>query len=449
MYRLLGIILFILLQGWALDKLLTRAEAVQLQWNNLTDVNALCNDYTQAGYYIHPSNTSTDWVIFFESGGACYSATTCNRRYLRREVRERFGGGLITDDFDLARAWAEVKDKSKTSVISPLMTSLWTLNNEDVDVEEIEGLDLLSQDNNTNPDFSGYNHVLVPYCSSDLWLGNDTKYINNFTFDPMATDLQFTFRGFVIFRSLFRELFDDPQNVTGNILIAGSSAGGVGVINHIQWVKQFLPNAAIRVFTDSSWFVNFQDNIYQRFTNYVNISEDSRGSNFNITKYVEEQNETTLLSLILHHEPCNSIELGTLCCISAHCLISNPNYYPSEVPILVSFSIYDVYLLAPSARGIDPVNRQETSFDVHFDNNGEDSEPVGLNLDFLRIIGEYGGVMNNTLGTTLHHADHLSYFVTSCFQHIYLATSSLWDEGGLFGIDPFEVTGEDDLIHLR
>ena len=449
MYRLLGIILFILLQGWALDKLLTRAEAVQLQWNNLTDVNALCNDYTQAGYYIGPSDTSADWVIFFESGGAYYSATTCNRRYLRREVRERFGGGLITDDFDLARAWAEVKDKSKTSVISPLMTSLWTLNNGDVDVDKIEGLDLLSQDNNTNPDFSGYNHVLVPYCSSDLWLGNDTKYINNFTFDPMATDLQFTFRGFVIFRSLFRELFDDPQNVTGNILIAGSSAGGVGVINHIQWVKQFLPNAAIRVFTDSSWFVNFQDNIYQRFTDYVNISEDSRGSNFNITKYVEEQNETTLLSLILHHEPCNSIELGTLCCISAHCLISNPNYYPSEVPILVSFSIYDVYLLAPSVRGIDPVNRQETSFDVHFDNNGEDSEPVGLNLDFLRIIGEYGGVMNNTLGTTLHQADHLSYFVTSCFQHIYLATSSLWDEGGLFGIDPFEVTGEDDLIHLR
>ena len=125
-------------------------------------------------------------MIFFESGGACYSAITCNRRYLRQEVRERFGGGLITDDFDLARAWSEVKH-DKTSVISPLMTSLWTLKNGDIDVEQIDGRDILSPHSNTNPNFSGYNHVLVPYCSSDLWLGNDTKFI---TFDPLATDLQ-------------------------------------------------------------------------------------------------------------------------------------------------------------------------------------------------------------------------------------------------------------------
>ena len=172
----------------------------------------------------------------------------------------------------------------------------------------------------------------------------------------MVTDLQFTFRGFVIFRSLFSEIFEDSQNFTGNILLAGSSAGGVGVINHVRWVGEFLPNAVIRVFTDSSWFVNFHDNIYQKFTDFVKISEDSRGSNFNITEYVEEQNETTLLSLILHHEPCSSIELGTLCCISIHCVISNPKYFPMDVPILVSFSIYDVYLLAPSIRNIDPVN---------------------------------------------------------------------------------------------
>ena len=452
MSKLGNVFFILLLQVWALDKLLTRAdEAVQLRWNNLTDTNALCNDYSQAGYYIRRSSSnSTGWVIFFESGGACYSATTCNRRYLRREVRERYGGGLITDDFEeLPRAWEEVKDEDRSSVISPLMTSIWTLKDGNNDVDHIDGRDILSPDSDTNPDFSEYNHVLVPYCSSDLWLGNDTKFVHNFTFDPMATDLQFTFRGFVIFRSLFREIFEDSKNFTGNILLAGSSAGGVGVINHVRWVREFLPNAAIRVFTDSSWFVNFHDNIYQRFTDFVNISEDSRGSNFNITEYVEEQNETTLLSLILHHEPCSSIELGTLCCISIHCVISNPNYFPMDVPILVSFSIYDVYLLAPSIRNIDPVNMQETSFDVHFDNRGEDSEPVGLNLDFLRIIGEYGGVMNNTLGTTLHQADHMSYFVTSCFQHIYLATSSLWDDGGLFGVDSFEVTGEEGLIRLK
>ena len=417
-----------------------------LHWTEFTDTNALCNDFTQAGYYIRNSSSSTHWVIFFESGGACYSAVTCNRRYFRREVRLEYGGGLITKDFDLARAYDENKGRRKKEFVSPLMTSLGSL--DDGTLEEIEGRDLLSTNCETNPNFCTHNHVMVPYCSSDLWLGNDTRFNSShkFNFDPTAKDLQFIFRGFVIFQSVFKEKF--TQNFTGNILLAGSSAGGVGVINHVKWVRRYLPHARLRVLVESSWFVNFHDNIYQRFTNFVNISEDSRASDFNITEYIEDRNNS-LLSLIIHHEPCNSVELGTLCCISAHCLISNPNYFPVDVLILVAFSIYDVYLLAPSLRGMDPINVQETSFEVHFENEGEDTKPVGLNLNFLQVIGEYGGVMNNTLGTTLHQAGHMSIFVTSCFQHIYLATSSLWDEDGLFGTDPFEVTNDDGVTLLK
>ena len=432
------------LQGWAVFALLMSVGEA-LQWREFTDTDvALCNDFTRAGYYIR-NLSSTDWVIFFESGGACYSAETCNRRYLRREVRLEYGGGLITDDFDLPRAYKENKNSEKKTFVSPLMTSIGSLN----DSTEIEGRDLLSTDCTTNPDFCMHNHVMVPYCSSDLWLGNDTRFNSShkFDFDPRATDLQFIFRGFVIFQSVFKKIFSHVQDFNGTILLAGSSAGGVGVINHVRWVKQYLPQATLRVFVESSWFVNFHDNIYQRFTDFVNISEASRASDFNITEYLESQNDS-LLSLIVHHEPCNSVELGTLCCISAHCLISNPNYFPIDVPILAAFSIYDVYLLAPSLRGMEPINMQETSFEVHFDNKGEDTEPVGLNLNFLQIIGEYGGVMNSTLGTTLHQAGHMSVFVTSCFQHIYLATSSLWDEGGLFGTDPFEVTNEDGVTLL-
>ena len=431
-----------LLHGWVIVALFVQAGEA-LQWKDLTNAEALCNDFTKAGYYIR-NYSSTHWVIFFESGGACYSAETCNRRYLRREVRLAYGGGLITDDFNVSRAYEE--NRNSKEVISPLMTSVSSLNNGTLD--EIEGRDLLSTDCETNPYFCNHSHVLVPYCSSDLWLGNDTRYnsTHKFNFDPSATNLQFTFRGFVIFQSVFKELL--TENFNGSVMLAGSSAGGVGVINHVKWVKQYLSRAKIRVFIDSSWFVNFHDNIYQGFTNFVNISKDSRAVDFNITEYVADQN-TSLLSLVVHHEPCNSLELGTLCCISAHCLISNPNYFPTDVPILVVFSIYDIYLLAPSLKGINPINMQETSFDVHFDSRGEETEPVGLNLNFLRVIGEYGGVMNSTLSTTSHQVGHLSYFVTSCFQHIYLATSSLWDDGGLFGTDPFEVSNEDNVTILR
>jgi len=51
-----------------------------LTWRNINNPEALCNDFTRAGYYIHTNDSSSDWVVFFESGGACYSAETCNRR---------------------------------------------------------------------------------------------------------------------------------------------------------------------------------------------------------------------------------------------------------------------------------------------------------------------------------------------------------------------------------
>ena len=372
-------------------------------------------------------------------------------RYIRREVRERYDGGVITSNFSLTTAWNENKH-DKRNTISPLMTSIKNLTGNEY--QNITGTDILSTDETENPDFYHYNHILVPYCSSDLWLGDDDlsrfKNMKEFEFDPSARHtLQFIFKGFTIFRSVIRA----EVNTSGTVLLAGSSAGGIGVLNHVKWVKDYLPDADVMVFAESSWFVNFHDNIYTLFTDYVNISNDSRGANFNITEYVLEQerengdNMTSLYSLILHHAPCNSVELGTPCCISAHCLVTNPQYYPTNVPTLMVHSLYDVYLLAQSLNGTEPYNAQENSFEVNFENKGE-TEPVGLNFNFLRIIGEYGGVMNSTLDISSHQSPHLSYYVTSCLQHIYLATSSLWGgdegntDGGLFGRDSFEFSNE-------
>ena len=362
-------------------------------------------------------------------------------------MRTRYGGGVITQDFNLTRAWNENRIDRRNAV-SPLMSSINDLTGDEY--LDIEGTDILSTNKETNPDFHHYNHILVPYCSSDLWLGDDdiTRFGNtaDFEFKPEATDsIQFIFKGYVIFQSVIHEVI--PTNTTGTVLLSGSSAGGIGVLNHAKWVKEYLPSAKLKVFAESSWFVNFHNNIYHLFTDYVSISKDSRSANFNITEFVIQQdnanggNITSLYSLLLHHQPCNSIGFGTPCCISAHCLIINSEYYPSDIPTFMAFSLYDVYILANSLEGITPYNDQETSFEVNFNENDE-TEPVGLNFNFLRIIGEYGGVMNSTLDITSHQSPHLSYYVTSCLQHIYLATSSLWGEDGLFGIDSLEFGNE-------
>jgi len=377
-----------------------------------------------------------------------------NCRYFTREIRERYGGGVITQEFDKIKAWNENRSDRRNTV-SPLMTSIKNLTEDEYNI--IEGTDILSTDSTANPDLYHYNHILVPYCSSDLWLGDDDRFGNNtyFEFDPTNNETtQFIYKGFIIFRSVIREAL--PNNTVGTVLLAGSSAGGIGVLNHAKWVKEYLPDASIRVFTDSSWFVNFHENIYNVFTDYMNISKDSRKANFNISKYVLEQekadgeNMTSLLSQILHHQACNSVEFGTPCCISAHCLVVNPDYYPTDVPTFMAHSLYDIYLLAQSLEGVQPYNAQENSFEFNFDQ--KDTEPVGLNYNFLRIIGEYGGVMNSTLDVASHQSPHLSYYVTSCLQHIYLATSSLWGEDGdskaLFGSDSFEFSNDVSSIRL-
>ncbi len=47
------------------------------------------------------------------------------------------------------------------------------------------------------------------------------------------------------------------------VVLAGSSAGGVGVVNHAQWVrKQLLPNTELLVIFESAWFINFQGRVF-------------------------------------------------------------------------------------------------------------------------------------------------------------------------------------------
>ena len=78
-------------------------------------------------------------------------------------------------------AWNEtiLKGRDPNRVVSPLMSSLQCY--EDIQnyfpgglSSLIEGRDILDVDPMRNPLFYSYNHVLVPYCSSDVWLGEQT-----------------------------------------------------------------------------------------------------------------------------------------------------------------------------------------------------------------------------------------------------------------------------------
>lgn len=367
---------------------------VALRWFNISDGierGALCNDFSPAGYFMRLFSSNTNkWIIFLEGGGGCTSIKQCNARYINHNIRRLF---LDEDgEVDTAGAWSAYHEDT---VVSKFMTSLWRYRSDDEWV--IKGTDLLSPDQDLNPVFYNYNHVLIPYCSSDLWLGssrNYDKFYHNatyrFNYDPLSTVNQFTFRGVAIFRGVLSDLYEyHGLDKATDVVLAGSSAGGIGALNHMPWLKNELNGGVqVSVITDSAWFVDFKGTVGLQFN-------DIQDSMF--------QEENGLL--------CSELEDISKCIFASFLLLSEE--LPDDVPIMVVFSVYDLYLLSSVL------------------SNTSNSD-LGI-ISLMRVVSEYSGSMLNTLIDGVNHHPLLSYYVTSCFQHVYLANSDLWGLDGLLG----------------
>lgn len=336
----------------------TLTAARELLKNNISEPQAICNDNSRATFYIG-AKTSKKWIVFFESGGFCSSFADCNRRYL-----------------------------SKNSTI--LMTSNKL-------PDRITGRDLLSASGSENPAFFRYNHVLVPYCSSDLWLGLKTNPNKPFRFVNDSSVDNFSFRGQTIFRSVFMDLLQ-LHNLTDaeEIILAGSSAGGIGILNHADWVLKYVVethrlNASLLSLIDSAWFIDFQGSLQGRvnpkFTSFANISSPA----------------------------CLDYSRGHTCCPSAPCMIAR-GYYPARVPLLLISSMYDIFMFGEVVKTLEAEGKTANEHSA----------------DFISAINMYGGAMNESLSSSEEQSLNVSFFTPACFQHIYFATSSLWDENGIF-----------------
>lgn len=348
-----------LLVGGIFLQLIQEADSLDvLQKYNLSDPMAICNDNSRAVVFIG-RRSSRKWIIFFESGGLCTSKADCNERYLNKNSTVLMTSRLLPD--------------------------------------KVIGRDILSSVESENPTFFNYNHVLVPYCSSDLWLGSKSKASQDESFDfkddPSAYN--FSFRGQAIFRSVFEDLFKKYNlSLAEEIVVSGSSAGGIGILNHAKWItyhhftKSQRLTARIQFIIDSAWFINFQDGFKSRvkpeFGELAGISSPA----------------------------CADMSFGYSCCLSASCLISR-GYVPSEIQIAFVFSLYDIYMFA------DVLKRLE--------DEGKTAEDHVA--DFLSVVSMYGGAMNESL--EISDKSHASFFVPACFQHTYFSTSSLWDEDGI------------------
>ncbi|CAB3986485.1 palmitoleoyl- carboxylesterase notum1 -like, partial [Paramuricea clavata] len=318
----------------------------------LLNKGALCNDGSRAVYYLGLQKTSK-WIIFLESGAYCLTKTQCLKR---------FG-----NDYS-----------------NVLMTSKHMPNT-------IGGRDLLSTSPNENELFNDNSRVLIPYCTSDAWLGTQTKASS---FKNNRTVEEFVFSGKIVFESVIFELLNKGLSKARQVVLIGTSAGAVGVFNLVQWLQDLFSSkrlyVSISVIIDGGWFINFQESI---------------------TSAVVE--EFYVIGKPLSRA-CADSTYGYPCCLSASCMLAR-GYYPSNVPTIFLFSMYDIYIIR------DIVTR--LSGRVSVAENGA--------TDLLTAIDSYGGAMNQSLFAIKPGSSNLSYFVPACFQHTFFSMSSLRDQGGM------------------
>ena len=318
----------------------------------LSNKDAVCNDGTRAIYFLGVQKTSK-WIIFLESGAYCLTKAQC-----------------------LARFGNEYTKVLMTSKYMP---------------ETITGRDLLSASRNENELFYDYSRVLIPYCSSDTFLGTQTKASNA---ENNSSVEKFVFSGKIIFQSVILELLSQDLSQAREIVLVGSSAGAVGAYNQVQWMQDVLSYRGLDVklsaIIDGGWFINFQESIGSKLAKEF----------YTVGKPLSRA--------------CADFSYGYPCCLSALCMLTR-GYYPSNVPTFFVFGMYDIFIIG------DIVKR--FSKRVVVADNGA--------TDLVTLIDLYGGAMNQSLFAIEPSSSNLSYFVPACFQHTFFCMSSLRDQGGV------------------
>jgi hypothetical protein len=110
---------------------------------------------------------------------------------------------------------------------------------------------ILSDDSQGNPDFFHAHHVYLHYCSSDEFAGTQTT--------ASEKTFGYYFSGHLNLVNIFGELKKEYPKAFGSasrVLFGGSSAGGIGVIHNIDWVRdQFPSQTVVKGAPLGGWFV--------------------------------------------------------------------------------------------------------------------------------------------------------------------------------------------------
>ena len=193
---------------------------------------AICNDGSPAAFIIRKglNSAANRWIIDLQAGADCYNETTCSARRLADVA----GGKLPS--LTGTEYWGTPNHPVLSAVDSVMQAS--------------NGI--LSPNSATNPDFWDATQVLALYCSSDDDTGNVTG-AGTFAANELAS---WSFNGHAILTAVMDTLKGSYNlNNATELLFAGSSSGGVGVLLNINGVIGTIPSKARYVaLADAGYF---------------------------------------------------------------------------------------------------------------------------------------------------------------------------------------------------
>ena len=208
-------------------------DKLDLHLRRFQNSHITCNDGTTAGYYIKRSYESNNWILYLEGGWYCFNDASCTQRMNTPELN-----GLTS-----SRNWLSKK----------------------------RGLGILSPSVIENPTWYNANHVLVPYCSSDAWSGNISRF---------ESGGKFSFMGYRIINEVIQELLPQGLREAKRLLMAGSSIGGIGVIMNIDRVAKMMATAGssckVRGISDSGWYLESKPDLTQCKNNPQDCNKPSQ-----------------------------------------------------------------------------------------------------------------------------------------------------------------------------
>lgn len=184
------------------------------QWNLVQlepegDVEYVCGNGSPYKFFVNPSLTSDNVLIYFEAGGACWDYPSCSGQ---SGIRGAANPNGIPDDY--------MDGFSIPAIMSPFIFRAhpW----ERVDTQ-------------------GWTIIFVPYCTGDIFIGNNTA-----TYESEDSDesLEWHHNGYTNTQGIINWMtngpFKDHFDSIPKLMVSGCSAGGAGSILNYHFIRKGL-----------------------------------------------------------------------------------------------------------------------------------------------------------------------------------------------------------------